>query len=592
MARVADAMPEQSVAVGPDAPAGKVPVLPPPVQARAAVRAEPPKDEERFPALFKVWFEEVGYWYLTSLLVHMIGFLLLGVLFMLLPHDRMLTSEAPSFDEADTPAHHIDDIGFTPVENAVLNTEVLTESLPAAQTAKFYDKSEEFEDAGGGHKDVVQAKGANFGGMGGASMRGLAGPGGLGGAGYGKGEGDTAGVGGASDGFGLRGKGHQDGQEGLVGNTKGVDRAVVAALDWLYRHQCPKGNWSLQYEQLCKGDVCRGNGSIRADSAATAMGLLPFFAAGQTHRSKGPYQPNIARGISWLVKQQRRDGDLSGSADQPMYSHALATIALCEAYGMSKDEYLRSPAQRAVTFIEKAQHPTTGGWRYQPGDTGDTSSVGWQVMALKSAQMAHLAVQTSVLEKVHSWLASVAKGEHKGLFAYLPYQDALPSTTAIGLLCTEYLGAGREDPALVEGRTYLLQNSPSSPNTDRDSYYFYYASLAMHNFLGPEWDQWNRPMRRLLIQLQEKQHGCAMGSWDPDKPTEDKWGALGGRLMTTSFSTLTLEVYYRYTPLFNVTVSPGEIPKAAAEAEKKDTADKPEATEKKVELPKKEIKNF
>jgi hypothetical protein len=218
--------------------------------------------------------------------------------------------------------------------------------------------------------------------------------------------------------------------------------------------------------------------------------------------------------------------------------------------------------------------------------------VGWQVMALKSAQMAHLAVQTSVLEKVHSWLASVAKGEHKGLFAYLPYQDALPSTTAIGLLCTEYLGAGREDPALVEGRTYLLQNSPSSPNTDRDSYYFYYASLAMHNFLGPEWDQWNRPMRRLLIQLQEKQHGCAMGSWDPDKPTEDKWGALGGRLMTTSFSTLTLEVYYRYTPLFNVTVSPGEIPKAAAEAEKKDTADKPEATEKKVELPKKEIKNF
>jgi hypothetical protein len=43
-----------------------------------------------------------------------------------------------------------------------------------------------------------------------------------------------------------------------------------------------------------------------------------------------------------------------------------------------------------------------------------------------------------------------------------------------------------------------------------------------------------------------------MGSWDPDKPTRDAWSEPGGRLMVTSLSTLTLEVYYRYLPLYKL----------------------------------------
>ena len=71
----------------------------------------------------------------------------------------------------------------------------------------------------------------------------------------------------------------------------------------------------------------------------------------------------------------------------------------------------------------------------------------------------------------------------------------------------------------------------------------------MHNFSGPQWDVWNRKMRQLLINTQAKD-SCAAGSWDPDKPTKDAWGAQGGRLMVTSLSALTLEVYYRYAPLW------------------------------------------
>jgi hypothetical protein len=59
-------------------------------------------------------------------------------------------------------------------------------------------------------------------------------------------------------------------------------------------------------------------------------------------------------------------------------------------------------------------------------------------------------------------------------------------------------------------------------------------------------------MRRTLIESQVKD-GCAAGSWDPQRPVRDSSHAeSGGRIMTTSLATLTLEVYYRYLPLYKL----------------------------------------
>ena len=85
----------------------------------------------------------------------------------------------------------------------------------------------------------------------------------------------------------------------------------------------------------------------------------------------------------------------------------------------------------------------------------------------------------------------------------------------------------------------------------RNIYYWYYATQVLHNVPGPEWDNWNRKMRKLLITTQVK-GGCAEGSWDPETPTKDPWGEAGGRIMITSLSALTLEVYYRYLPLYKL----------------------------------------
>ena len=94
-----------------------------------------------------------------------------------------------------------------------------------------------------------------------------------------------------------------------------------------------------------------------------------------------------------------------------------------------------------------------------------------------------------------------------------------------------------------------MENMPDPKS--RDIYYWYYATQVMHNMCDADWDTWNRKMRKLLVETQCKT-GCATGSWDPIVPTQDNWGALGGRVMMTSLSALTLEVYYRYLPLYQL----------------------------------------
>ncbi len=383
------------------------------------------------------------------------------------------------------------------------------------------------------------------------------------------------------------------GMLGSGGGTKQTERAVAAALAWLARHQNQDGSWFIDYHARCRGPGCTGPGGANAPGAATAFGLLPFLAAGQTHETKGPYRDKIYAGITWMLAHQKPTGDLSVTEGQTqMYSHGLATIMLCEAYGMSHDKRLEQPARAALHFIETCQDQQTGGWWYtyrQPG--GDTSQFGWQCMALKSGMMAGLLPSSShaVFDLARKWLDAVGKGTSKGLFSYRPDQGPTDTMTSVGLLCTQYLGAHYSDPRIVEGTKFLMANLPSA--ADGKVYYWYYGTQVMHNQPGPDWDKWNRQMRTVLIKSQCGESGCANGSWDPMKGMP-QWASMGGRLMMTSLGALTLEVYYRYLPLYkemgaggnalaDLDVIAAASPDKAAAA--KNDAKKPE--EKKAELP-------
>jgi hypothetical protein len=335
----------------------------------------------------------------------------------------------------------------------------------------------------------------------------------------------------------------------LGSGTKQTERAIPAALIWLANHQnSTDGSWSLEhYTANCKpGDKsCAGPANIRgADAGATAMGLLPFLAAGQTQKSKGPYKNHISRAIDWLIKNQKDDGNLAHGAQQMMYSHGLATIALSEDYSLSGEKRVGQAAQRAIDFIAKAENEKDGGWRYNPGDSGDTSVLGWQLSALKSAHMSGLTVPGDTFKGAKKFLDSVAV--HNGIeYSYQPGAAAMPGMTAVGLLARQYLGAEHDSPMLAGGAKYLAKHLPDEETSN--IYYWYYATQVLHNMPGKDWETWNGKMRDLLVRTQVRDDTCAKGSWDPAK---DAWGRHGGRVMMTSFATLSLEVYYRYLPLY------------------------------------------
>jgi hypothetical protein len=264
------------------------------------------------------------------------------------------------------------------------------------------------------------------------------------------------------------------------------------------------------------------------------------LGAGVQHNQPGKkYQPVLAKAVEWLVSQTKPNGDLRGAGT--MYDHGIASAALAEAYGLSKDEKLAGTVKNIVEFIIQAQNKQTGGWRYKPGDEGDTSVFGWQMLALHNARLAKINVPAATLELADRWLIRVCSGQHGGLYGY-DSKKPKPAMTAEGMFCRQLLGASPEEPRMEESAAYLIASLPDVKKTD--FYYWYYGTLALHNHQGPAWETWNKKLKHILLAAQLKD-GSERGSWQPT----GLWSKESGRVVTTAMSALMLEVYYRYLPL-------------------------------------------
>lgn len=328
------------------------------------------------------------------------------------------------------------------------------------------------------------------------------------------------------------------------GGTSQTEAAVARGLEWIARRQNGNGSWSLHEFHKSPGAGGKGDGmgSERSDMAGTALALLPFLGAGQTHLS-GKYTETVFNGLKWMLENQRSDGDLRGSGSGRMYAHGLAAIVLAEAFALTGDDQLREPAQLALNYIVDAQHPA-GGWRYQPREPGDTSVVGWQLMALQSGRMAQLRVPRKTFDRASNFLDSVQRDSTGGRYAYMPGRRPTNVMTAQALLSRQYLGWPKDHPGLREGARFLLEKHPPSKEQP-DVYYWYYATQVLHHLGGDLWRKWNARMRRVLCETQEST-GHEAGSWAPEGPFANR----GGRLFMTSLAVCTLEVYYRHMPLY------------------------------------------
>lgn len=326
-----------------------------------------------------------------------------------------------------------------------------------------------------------------------------------------------------------------------VGQGEGMqasEGAVELGLLWLSQHQNDNGSWSFDHQKgECNGR-CRHPGTVGSSTGATGLALLAFLGAGYTH-TEGNYQETVRKAIYYLQGQMRYTkfgGDLQEGS---MYAHGIATLALCEAFAMTKDEALRPVCQKAVDFIVTAQHKA-GGWRYVPGQPGDTTVFGWQFMALRAAQMAGIRVPSPTIELAKMYLDSVQTEQG----AYYGYIEAgkEPTPTAVGLLSRMYTGWSRDVSPIRNGCNYLAGLKPSRT----DIYFDYYATQVLHHYGDPHWGKWEKSMREFLVRAQEKS-GHEKGSWH----FADKHGDQGGRLYTTAMSVMILEVYYRYLPIYD-----------------------------------------
>lgn len=328
----------------------------------------------------------------------------------------------------------------------------------------------------------------------------------------------------------------------LYGGNAESEQAVSLGLKWLASIQRVDGSWSFG----AAGDPVQPGDLTTTDMGATSMALLCYLGAGHTHMKAGPYKDNVLKGLTYLHQNAERgamgaDLRARSQGNSGMYVQGIATICLCEAAAMEKDDReLRRLAGEAIKFIEKAQNRIDGGWRYFPGQKGDTSVVGWQVMALQSAKAGQIKVQGDTILDVKGFLKSVQSFDG-AQYGYEPGDGPRDSMTAVGLLCRIYLGWKRENPALKAGVEHLSRVGPQPGKI----YYNYYATQVLHHWGGDLWNQWNLKMRDELVSTQVKS-GPGAGSWD----FRDDHGSQAGRLYQTTLSLLTLEVYYRHLPIY------------------------------------------
>ncbi|MEW6746020.1 MAG: prenyltransferase/squalene oxidase repeat-containing protein [Planctomycetota bacterium] len=332
-----------------------------------------------------------------------------------------------------------------------------------------------------------------------------------------------------------------------------VERAVRGGLDFLARQQHEQGHWQAE----------DGGGNATTDIGVTALAVLAFVESGSTHRD-GPYAGVLRRALGWLTKQTGLEvegliGDRSGQYF--MYNHALAALAVCEVYRLTKDPELEKVCRPALDFIARARNPGKV-WRYYFPPTGreednDMSVTGWMLYALVAGRDAGLTVDEAALEAGERFIDEMTDPQtfrtgynRRGGRSVREEGDEMrwppeqvEAMTAVAIACRQVL---RKEPpeasATLRGSADLLAKKlPLWVMPSIDFYYWYAGTRALQLVGEPYWTPWRRAVAEALV-LHQVETGEAAGSWDP---AVDPWGDVGGRLYTTALAVTSLQKVLR-----------------------------------------------
>jgi hypothetical protein len=295
-------------------------------------------------------------------------------------------------------------------------------------------------------------------------------------------------------------------------------KAVDKGLECLAKTQTPDGSWPDHYGK---------------SPAVVGLVALAFMAHGEVP-GRGKYKDVLDKAIDYVLKNAQDNGLIARPGSQPMYDHGFATLALAEAYGMSKRKDLEPVLLRAVRLIERTQN-MRGGWRYQPRPADDDITVtACQLMALRAARNAGVTVQSVVIRKGLDYIKSCSCPD--GGFAYQPGGGSNKPRTGIALLLLQLLGES-DSAAVDKAADYLLKN-PLQPGETYFYYGLYYCTQAMFQKGGEHWQFWRNLLMQAVVPIQ-----VADGSWP-------KRGSAGGETYATAMTILALEVEWKLLPIY------------------------------------------
>jgi len=304
-------------------------------------------------------------------------------------------------------------------------------------------------------------------------------------------------------------------------------------LNWLSRHQEADGTWSsATFKRRCRGAECLGAPAGADAARTTALPLLTYLGYGETHQS-GTFKRVVKLGLAALKRGQTENGRFDSGDDRR--SHAIATLAMTEAYGMTGSRLFRGPGLKALEAIATA------------APSWDLATVVWEACAIRSAEMAELDLPEGLRKRLAYQVREFGEPA-----AHRPRHNAMLLAARI-LLRTDEFGA----PLMVRAAKALNAHGRLLVAEDRldalDPATAYFATMALFRMGGSRWKKraddpwrnWNESLKILVIDRIDRVHG-----W----PTRNDpfTGRPIDRVTATAFFELSLQIYYRYGRVFGI----------------------------------------
>lgn len=315
--------------------------------------------------------------------------------------------------------------------------------------------------------------------------------------------------------------------ESFVEVTPELEAAIEKGLAYLAKQQNEDGSFSAERF---------GGGHI----GVTSICCLAFMANGQLP-GRGEYGYVVEKGLEYVLAHAQESGLIASEhvSHGPMYGHGFATMYLAEVYGMSPRDDLREKLSSAVDLIVRTQN-REGGWRYQPRpEDADISVTICQIMALRAARNAGLAVPRETVDKCIEYVKRCQNPD--GGFNYLLQGggSAFPRSAA-GVVAL-YSAGLYEGEEIESGLQYLEQFPPragAGALLAGEGHFFYgqyYAVQAMWHAGPKRWNRWYPGIRNLLLERQQSN-----GAWQD--PICSEYG--------TAMATIILQMPDNSVPIF------------------------------------------